>query len=90
MAAFRAVCRKFSRLNAYIFRSYISDRKQQERREKANERNLEDTVNRKTLVSLGVYVVTLVTAASVLAQTPPVQEDARLRADQPGRLRQTS
>ena len=43
-----------------------------ERREKANERNLEDRVNRKKLVSLGVFVVTLATAASVLAQRPPV------------------
>jgi uncharacterized protein (TIGR03118 family) len=31
-------------------------------------------MNRKTLASLGAYVVTLVTAASVLAQTPPMQD----------------
>jgi hypothetical protein len=31
-------------------------------------------MNRKTLTSLGAYIVTLATAASVLAQTPPMQD----------------
>src|ERR1700682_4560033 len=37
-------------------------------------KKLEERMNRKALASLVVFVVTLATAAGVLAQTPPMQE----------------